>query len=132
MIRPTDHRTGPAVGGTSTQYHISPPLLQAAACAFREKVIEQLGERPIQEAHDLKNWVSQNTAGFVCKDALLGLKRLMGGRGERRARKSGGGGIAAERAGTCPVLRVCHPQLEHRAEQRKHMNKRDEVVLIVC
>ncbi len=60
-----------------------------------------------------------------------------------------GGGASPERAGTCPVLRVCHPQLEHRPSPKlitklhsydcerestavKNMNKRDEVVLFVC
>lgn len=85
------------------------------------------------------NWLSQNAAGFVCKETPLGLDWLGGW----------GRGGSPERAGTCPVLRVCHPQLEHRpfpklitelysydceweSRAARNMNKRDEVVLNVC
>lgn len=53
-------------------------------------------------------------------------EEVRGGRGRE-------GEVASpERAGTCPVLKVCHPQLEQRAQQRKKKNNRDKVVLIVC
>lgn len=55
-------------------------------------------------------------------------EEVRGGRGRGRE-----GEVASpERVGTCPVLKVCHPQLEQRAQQRKKNNNRDEVVLIVC
>lgn len=54
-----------------------------------------------REPHILKNWLSQNAAGFVW--------RLRWDWTGWRRRE----GASAERAGTCPVLKVCHPQLEH-------------------
>lgn len=72
------------------------------------------------EPHDLKNWLSQNAAGFCFATRLRRDRTGRGRRGEGRERRREGEEVASpERAGTCPVLRVCHPQLVHRAEQRR-------------
>ena len=88
-------------------------------------------------------------------DRLRGGGEVRGGGGGREEGGEGGGGGGGvgghhhqKRAGTCPVLRVCHPQLEHRPAPKlitelysydcergstaaRNMNKRDEVVLFV-
>lgn len=52
-------------------------------------MIEMQGWQSIQpEPHDLKNWLSQNAAGFVCKEAPLGLNRQRE-RGEGTERRGG-------------------------------------------
>lgn len=56
--------------------------------------------RVLKEKRKKKNWLSQNAAGFDCKEASAGT--------ELAEEEGGGGG----RAGRCPELRVCHPQLE--------------------
>lgn len=79
------------------------------------------------EPHDLKNWLSQNAAGFCFATRLRRDRTGRGRRGEGRERRREGEGVASpERAGTCPVLRVCHPQLVHRAEQSRGGGGRKE------
>lgn len=100
--------------------------------AFTEMMIERLGGQSIQpDPHDLKNWLSQNAAGFVCKEAPLGQNRQRE-RGEGRERRGGGRWHHQKELALAQYLESAIHSLCIAHSREKNTSRRDKVALIIC
>lgn len=100
--------------------------------AFREMMIERLGGQSIQpDPHDLKNWLSQNAAGFVCKESPLGQNRQRE-RGEGRERRGGGRWHHQKELARAQYLESAIHSLCTEHSREKNRSRRDKVALIIC
>lgn len=93
---------------------------------IREMMIEWLGEQSIQpDPHDLKNWLSQNAAGFVCKEAPLGPNRLREKKGGEGGEGKGGGGGITRKSWHMPSTESAIHSLctEHSREKTKQIRE---------